>query len=210
MPKPAPAARLSYKTYQHLLKVLVDNAMIIAGRIGDELKPAMQASPAAMDLSTITRNFVIVSGFVRRSIVVSRYIATLPVPTEEREHRLGPALDRVLRLFSARKMTIEEYNRAIDKEIDGEHEAEFEAARLEQDELDEVERAYDPDGDVPGRPPVSLVAELCRDFGMIAHAVPAEWLEPVPTELRLLCARAAAASIRPSVKSARIGRALQR
>ncbi len=207
MPKAAPTPRLSFKTYQHLLDVLVDNAMTVVRRVGDELSPDRQAAPPAMDFTKVARNFAILSGIVRRSIVVSRYIATLPVPTEEREHRLGPALDRVLRLFAARKITLEEYNRAMDAEIDGELEAEFEDDLRDDDD---EPREYDPDADIPGRPPAVLVAELCRDFGMIAHALPAEWLTPVPAELRLLCARAAAAAIRPSGPALRVGRALER
>lgn len=208
MPKAAATPRLSFKTYQQLLDVLIENAMTVVRRVSDEWRAERQASPPSMDLSTVTRNFVILSGIVRRSIVVSRYIATLPVPTEEREHRLGPALDRVLRLFSAKKMTIEQYNRAVNAEIDGELEDEFEDALLDGD-FEGEQREYDPDADVPGRPPSALVAELCRDFGMIAHSVPAEWLKPMPAELRLLCARAAAASIRPSGPAIRLGRTLE-
>ena len=207
MPNAAPTPRLSFKTYQHLLRVLGDSAMTLVRQIADEVSPERRSAPPIMDFSAVARNFAILSGIVRRSIVVSGYIATLPVPTEEREHRLAQALDRVLRLFAARKITLEEYNRAVDAEIDGELEAEFEDDLRDDDD---EPREYDPDADIPGRPPSVLVAELCRDFGMIAHAMPAEWLTPIPAELRLLCARAAAAAIRPSGPALRVGRALER
>ena len=197
MPNAAPTLRLGFKTYQHLLRVLGDNAMTLVRHVADEVSPERRSAPPIMDLSVVARNFAILSGIVRRSIVVSGYIATLPIPTEEREHRLAQALDRVLRLFAARKITLEEYNRAMDAEIDGDLEAEFEDDLRDDDDGDGEPREYDPDADIPGRPPSVLVAELCRDFGMIAHALPAEWLTPVPPELRLLCARAAAAAIRP-------------
>ena len=116
----------------------------------------------------------------------------------------------VFRIFAKRKMSVEEYDRAMDAEIDGDLEEEFDDELLDDDELDAHEREYDPDADVPGRPPAALVAELCRDFGMIARSVPADWLKPVPTELRLLCARAAAASIRPSVPAKRTSRGAAR
>ncbi len=208
MPKPVPAPRLTFKTYQELLRVLSDSAMDVFRGISDELSPERRGQPARMEFGTVVRTFAIISGLVRRSIVVSRYIETLPVPTEEREHRLGPALDRVFRLFSAHKITVAAYNRAVDAEIDGELEDEFEDAMLDGD-FDGAEREYDPDADVPGRPPSVLVAELCRDFGMIAHSIPPEWLKPVPAELRLLCARAAAAAIRPNKTAVRSGGAVR-
>ena len=203
MPKAARPPRVTFQTYLHVLDVLTESAMVVVKRVEQQWRPEGEAAPPIMDFGTITRTVLVISAIVRRAIVVSRYLETLPMQPEEREHRLGPALDRVLRLFANRKTTVEDYDRAIDAEIDGEGDDE------RDDHLGWDEREPDPEADVAGRPPAALVAELCRDFGMLARSLPPEWLAPLPTELRLLCARAAAAAIRPRRPAGRVGRTLQ-
>ena len=152
------------------------------------LQPAKQ-SLSVMPYDVAARSFAVLSSLAQRSIVVSRYVATLPITEEERDGRIMRRLDLVFSVFAQHKVDLVTYDRWIDADLD----RDLDADRLDDDGDGEL----DPYRYVVGQRPMVLFAELCRDLGIAAHTLPVEWLETLSPELRLLCARGAAASIRP-------------
>lgn len=190
---PRQAGSLVFPTYRHLLRALLNSATVLVERLGAEGEGTRHSHPA-MPLAVIARHFAVLAAVMRRTIVVSRYLQTQPAPAEEQNNRVLPALDRVFTVFAAHRIDVDDYHAAIDAELEDAAAADDPECPMGLDVLDRE------NADVPGRPPAALVGELCRDFGMVTHALPTEWLAAVPSDLRLLCARAAASSIRPSSK----------
>lgn len=185
-----------FRTYQDLLDALTEATMVVLRRVHAEMKPKRGVTPA-LSFHLVVRHQVVLSLIVRRAVVVSRYLDTLPAPLEELQERILPALDRVFAVLATHQIDVDAYHAALDAEIDGDNDdEELEDDELEDDHLEEFDRE---NADVPGRPAAALVAELFRDFGMAMHALPTAWSDPVPADLRDLCLRAAAAAIRPSM-----------
>ena len=220
MPNDDPFAPSIFHTYQDLLDALTEATMVVIRRVHAELSPKPCVVPA-LSFHLVVRHQVVLSLIVRRAVMVSRYIETLPAPLEQRLGRILPALDRVFAVLAAHQIDVDTYHAALDAEIDGDNdddeeldEDELEEDELEDDELEDdelrdeleaVDREY---ADIPGRPPAALVAELCRDFGMAMYALPTAWSDPVPADLRDLCLRAAVAAVRPNPPSGDFGYSL--
>lgn len=183
----SPAPFLPYVTYGHVLDGMCDASMILVRRISEEMK--QRTEPPPITYETMLRQFALLSAHVRRAIMVSRHLESRGSLGRAPKIGLLQTLDIVLGVLSEHKIDVETYNGDMDYILDA-----------EEDDF----------SDIPGRRPVTLIAELLRDIGMVAHAVPAEWLTNIPTEFRLLAARAAAAAIRPSNPAARIGHLMER
>ena len=166
--------------------------MTMLDRVGAEAQ-STDGAAATLDIHQIVRHYAVLGIIIRRAIVVSDYLAKLPATVEQREGCIAQALDRVFTIFAANKMDAAAYHAALDAEIDGPDDDDFEDPDDDEFDVEPVENA-----DVPGRPAAALAAELCRDLGMAMHAVPPDWLDPISVDLRLLCARAAAAAIKPT------------
>ena len=205
MSKPSSATPLLFSTYQQLLYDFTEGAMTVIRRVAADSE---SEDPAPVfDFHTVVWHYAVFSRVVRRAIVVSQYLQGLPAPAEERRGRIMAALDSVLETFAANPIDADAYLAALTAEIDGDDDDDdgdfdddFDALD-ELDELDELDREPELDSDVPGRPPATLVAELCRDFGMAMKPMPEAWLDQVSADLRLLCTRAVTAAIRPSASA---------
>lgn len=183
----SPKRFLPYVTYGHVLDGMCEASMILVRRISEELKQESDARP--MSHEDMLRQFAILSAHVRRAIMVSRYLESRGLLGRAPKIGLLPTLDIVLGVLSEHKVDAETYNYDMDLIL---------------------EAAEDDFSDIPGCRPVTLIAELLRDIGMVAHAVPAEWLDGIPPEFRLLAARTAAAAIRPSSPAVRVGHVMER
>lgn len=179
---------IPFVTYGHAVDSICEYSMMLVRRISDEMKRT-DSEPRTFGIDDMTRQFVVLSAHVRRAIMVSRYLEAGGCLGRAPKIGLLATIEIVLRVFAEHKIDLETYNSDMD-------------AILEAEE--------DDFSDIPGCNPVALIAELLRDFGMAAHAVPAEWLDEVPAEFRLLAARAAAAAIRPSRPLGRVGPLMQR
>ena len=165
-----------FVTYEHALDGICSASMVLVQRISDEMKQR-PAPPRIITPDAMLRQFALLSAHVRRAIMVSRHLDQRGRLRRAPKIGLLPTLEIVLRVLAANRIDVETYNGHMDEIIDA---------------------AEDDFSDIPGCRPVTLIAELLRDFGMVAHAVPAEWLNDIPIEFRLLAARTAAAAIRPS------------
>lgn len=185
---PNPKRFLPYVTYGHALDGMCEASMTLVRRISEEMK---QKDPAAQAMShtDMLRQFAILSAHVRRAIMVSRYLETRGLLGRAPKIGLLPTLDIVLRVLSEHKVDAETYNYDMD-------------VILEADE--------DDFSDISGCRPITLIAELLRDIGMVAHAVPADWLDELPPEFRLLAARTAAAAIRPGGPAVKLAQVMER
>lgn len=179
---------LPFVTYGHALDCVCECSMLLVRRISEEMKLNRSETPI-LSFDNMMRQFMILSALVRRAIMVSRHLESLAGLNRAPKIGLLPTLEIVLRVLSEHKIDVATHNSDMDAMIDA-----------EEDDF----------SDIPGCRPVTLIAELLRDFGMVAHAVPADWLEGVPTEFRLLAARTAAAAIRPSSPAVRVGHVMER
>lgn len=183
---------LPFITYEHALDGICDAAMLILRRLSDEmkrlkLKPA-DPEPSLIAPADMLRQFAILSAHVRRAVMVSRYLEGRGRLSRAPKAGLLPTLEIVLRVLAAHRVDVDTYNHDMDMLIEA-----------EEDDF----------SDIPGCRPITLIAELLRDVGMVAHAVPPDWLAGVPTEFRLLAARTAAAAIRPRRPALQVDRTLQ-
>lgn len=181
---------LPYITYEHALDGICDAAMLILRRLSDEMK-RLKLKPIEPSLITpegMLRQFAILSAHVRRAVMVSRYLEGRGRLSRAPKAGLLPTLEIVLRVLAAHRVDVDTYNHDMDMLIEA-----------EEDDF----------SDIPGCRPITLIAELLRDVGMVAHAVPPDWLADIPAEFRLLAARTAAAAIRPRRPALRIEQTLQ-
>ncbi len=176
-----------FVTYEHALDGICAASMTLVQRISTEMKQPEE--PRIITRDAMLRQFALLSTHVRRAIMVSRHLDQRGRLSRAPKIGLLPTLEIVLRVLAEHRIDVETYNGHMDELIDA---------------------AEDDFSDIPGCRPVTLIAELLRDFGMVAHAVPAEWLDNIPIEFRLLAARTAAAAIRPSRPSRRAEPVLNR
>lgn len=161
----------SFTTYGHVLYALEEAAMALVRRVAADRDVLMHDG---------ARNFSVLSAIVRRSIAVSMHLQATGVIDETPlvpRRSVMSTLDAALDVFADHKIDADTYRAQMEADIDAEE---------------------DDHSDIPGRPAAALVAELCRDLGMVAHDVPAHWLDSIPNDIRLLAARAAAAALRPA------------
>ncbi|MGI4797823.1 MAG: hypothetical protein ACRYG8_28005 [Janthinobacterium lividum] len=181
---------LPFITYEHALDGICDAAMLILRRLSDEMKrlKLQPAEPSLITPEDMLRQFAILSAHVRRAVMVSRYLESRGRLSRAPKIGLMPTLEIVLRVLAAHRVDADTYNHDMDMLIEA-----------EEDDF----------SDIPGCRPVTLIAELLRDVGMVAHAVPPDWLADIPAEFRLLAARTAAAAIRPRRPALRIEQTLR-
>ena len=164
-------------TYGNILHALEEAVMTVVKQVAAD-QDALMLDGA--------RNFSVLSAILRRSIVVSMHLEERHVLDDVPRQGVMLRMDREIVALAARKIDAAAHRRMMDAMIDAED---------------------DDFSDLPRRSAARLVAELCRDFGMVAYTVP-QFMESVPSEIRLLAARAAAASLRPNKPSlARAGSA---
>ena len=171
------SAPTQFFSYGNILHALEDAVMTVVRQV---------AADEASLVEDGARNFSVLSAILRRSIVVSMQLEERHVLDDVPRQGVMARMDRELVALAARKIDAAAHRRMMDAMIDA-----------EDDDFSEL----------PRRSAARLVVELCRDFGMLTHAVPQHFLENVPSEIRLLAARAAAAGIRPG-RAGRPGRAV--
>ena len=200
-----PAIPAPYTSYQQILSALVASATGVI-----EILSAEMRAKHALPLEIVTRDFLLLSAVVRRAVAAALHLRTLPPAPEEAAGQITTMLDAVLTAFARHKMDIDTYHRMVDAELDAECDDDDDGEEDDADDFDPPDDEKEERDDLAGARPGVLVAGLCRDFGLVAADVPPHWLANVPPELRLLCARAAAASIGPAAKPGRLGHLMER
>ena len=194
------ANAVPYLTYGPLLDALRREAAKLTLRAGEEAMTRMHcrgqpnALPAPVPTPVLLRAMGVLAAIVTQSDRVARHIGTLPRLIEERNGTVMQKLELVFSVFAQHKAELATFYQWMDADLAAETRADIRAARRGES-VPDLPSLYD---DIAGRRPMILVAELCRDFGIATHTLPAEWLEPVSPDLRFVCARAAAASLRPA------------
>ena len=143
------------------------------------------AGPAGLEAERFAGAFERIARSVRRSIALARRLdSPVPAAAERAEAAAGR------RRIWARKRIIREVEDTIQRTVD-----EREAEALNAELLERLDAA-DLDDDISNRPIEKIIADICRDFGMMAMPGTHPWRRRTPADVAEL-ARVAARPPRP-------------
>ncbi len=125
---------------------------------------------------------------VRRTILLARKL-TEPAPAPDTAAAQAAARHRV----ASRKRIIREVEDAIGRATQGSA-THTRAETLHAELLDRLD-GPDLDEDIGHRPAADIVADICRDLGIAAAYGANPWRRRTPTDIEILCARAAAPAV---------------
>ena len=179
-------AALDAQYYRRVLHELIDIATDMARLVQRQAiaqaetagqKGAAAVPVAALEAERFAGAFQRIARSIRRSIGLARRLDS-PVPAER-----GAAAER--RRVWARKRIIPEVEDTIQRTV-----GEREAAALNAELLERLDAA-DLDDDISNRPIEKIIADICRDFGMMAMPGTHPWRRRTPADVAELSALAA-------------------
>jgi hypothetical protein len=164
--------------YRRILHGLIDVGANLASALAQHVEAATPVTEPARDIATVAIAFDRIARAVRRTITLARKVAE-PIPAAaERpdQHRAG-----------ARRRIIREVEDTIQRTTRG-----ADAETLHAELLDRLDTP-DLDDDIENRPIADVIADICRDLGLVAMPGTHPWKRRTPEALTALCARAAKA-----------------